>query len=217
MRVPRQCRRFNWKIAFISSIVASAMSYFFFTIVTHAGNVEQWANISLSSITSFWPIAVEQGEKDEKQLKREEIEKRFQHRMETMKAYCRNRPKRQRPTFEENPYNTFEHFNFSEANLMVCSPPKVASTTLDYFLIKEFIKPQQSMSMVIYRSAMRDKHRLMVKHFDVLNNMTQVKVLIVRDPLDRVLSCWYDKFSGLMGQNYVHVSQPQPWVSFKLY
>ena len=137
------------------------------------------------------------------------IEQRFKQRLDNLRRFCVGKPRQDMPYPEDNPYNYIELYDYYEANIFVCSPPKAASTTLDDFVIKQFIKPMcRKSNYSMERSATRNRHRMKeTTTFESINKLDRMKILITREPLSRVLSCWYDKFSGLMGGSHVQVSK----------
>ena len=135
------------------------------------------------------------------------IEQRFKQRLKTLQQFCAGRPRQDMPYPEDNPFNYIELYDYYEANIFVCSPPKAASTTLDNYVIDNFIKPVcESSNITMERSATRNRHRMKeTTTFESINKLDRMKILITREPLSRILSCWYDKFSGLMGGSHVQV------------
>ena len=136
------------------------------------------------------------------------IEIRFKQRLDTLRRFCVNKPRHQSLYSEDNPYNYIELYDYYEANVFVCSPPKAASTTLDFLIIDKFIKPickNSNYSMGSWDT--RNRHRIHGNTtFESINKMRRKKVLITRDPLARLVSFWYDKLSGLMKPNKIQVS-----------
>ena len=130
------------------------------------------------------------------------IEIRFKQRREILKKFCaehRNSTKRDRPSIEEQPFAAFEFFTYKEANVFFCSPPKTASTLLDNFLITKFLAPEDRQN----REIVHEKRRFQFQSFENIQKVKALKFMVTREPLDRLLSCWYDKFSGLMEENLV--------------
>ena len=137
------------------------------------------------------------------------IEQRFLQRLERVRRFCAGRPRQDSPYPEDNPYNYIELYDYYEANMFVCTPPKAASTTLDEFVLNKFLKPiYKGLNVTMSRVNARKRHRINgTTTFENLNKLKRMKILITREPLSRVLSCWYDKFSGLMGESRVQVSR----------
>ena len=135
------------------------------------------------------------------------IERRFKQRLDTVRRFCTGKPRQHSPHAEDNPFNVLELYDYYEANIFVCSPPKAASTTLDEYLIDKILKPMcKNSNYSMVRRVTKTRHRINeTMKFESVNELDRVRILIVREPLSRILSCWYNKFSGLMGNSQVRV------------
>ena len=83
-----------------------------------------------------------------------------------------------------------------KSNGQLFSPPKAGSTTLDTFLVKNFVHIDNGTTGINWASKAHFSHRYPLRSFSQVNKLKLVKFMITRDPLDRLVSCWYDKFSG---------------------
>ena len=143
-----------------------------------------------------------------------EIENRFKQRSEHLANYCKGRPKVSKPEVKlSRNYSVHEHFLYKEANVYFCSPPKTGSTALDILLIEQFIYPfgmdrilnirtNKTLSRETVRNMVHHRHRFQFDNFTQVNQLKhQLKFLVIRNPVDRLWSCWYDKLSGTNDPN----------------
>ena len=83
------------------------------------------------------------------------------------------------------------------------SPPKTGTTTLDNFItdalnLKNDTLEKKKGKKINWASHNHFAHRVKVmEDFENFNKFEGVTFMVTRNPLDRLLSCWYDKFSGL--------------------
>ena len=193
-------------LVFIITIIVYAIVYFQVqTDISKKNYSFDWHLLPYYSFASQSPRTTPISFDDEKLSP---IEERFKKRLDTVRRFCAGKPRHVRPFAEDNPYNYIELYDYYETNIFVCSPPKAASTTLDNFLINEILKPMcKDSNYSMGRPQTRDRHQIKESTlFESINNLDRIKILISREPLSRILSCWYNKFSGIMGKSQVRVS-----------
>ena len=118
-------------------------------------------------------------------------------RQQVLKEACENREMTKFPYETGNPNATHhEFFKYIDANVFFCSPPKSGSTSLDNYIV-DVLNLTDGNKSINWASVAHFAHRLNVKSLEEFENFTGVTFMIARNPLDRLLSCWYDKFSGL--------------------
>ena len=69
---------------------------------------------------------------------------------------------------------------------------------MDNFVVREVLENNITVNVTQKLSKIHYQHRMKLSNFTQFNAISgKVKFVTVRNPLERVLSCWYDKFSGL--------------------
>ena len=104
-------------------------------------------------------------------------------------------------TLKEIRFYFSEHFFYPQANIYFCSSPKTGTTSIDTFLLGRFFgrKLNKPNGKEIYSQENRNHnlHRFNFTTFETTNQLKALKFLLAREPLQRLFSCWVNKFSGL--------------------
>lgn len=126
---------------------------------------------------------------------------KFHRRQSLLHQFCYSNLKRTEMNAADLRITFSEHFYYPEANVYFCSLPKTGTTTLDSFFQKRFFKnstTKRKRSIFYEENQMHKLHRFNFSKFQSVNSLEIIKFLVARDPLDRIFSCWYNKFSGLI-------------------
>ena len=126
---------------------------------------------------------------------------RFENRNDLLADRCQNQ-KRHTAIVDYGGTNVVwnEFFHYQQGNVFFCSPPKTGTTTLDNYVVELFdLIGNKSDTKTNWASRAHFGNRLKKTTFSEVNVLatSHISFMTVRNPLERLLSCWYDKFSGL--------------------